>query len=170
MPVSETETIAQEQFLIFALGEEFYGLPIAAVDEVVSVPDAITRMPNAPAFVKGVMNLRGRPVPLIDQRLRFEVADGDLGRKKPRAVIVTIGRLQAGFIVDGVSEVVSLPASALAPAPDFSSERAEVFDRVAHMAADGRMLLLVNPKELLTRAEQDVVAALRDAAPAAAYS
>jgi purine-binding chemotaxis protein CheW len=170
MPKPERETVVQEQFLIFALGDEFYGLPIAAVDEVVSVPDAITRMPNAPEFVKGVMNLRGRPVPLIDQRVRFEVADGEPKGKKPRAVIVTIGLFQAGFIVDSVSEVVSLAASALAPAPDFSSERSEVFDRVAHMSADGRMLLLVNPRELLTRAEQDIVAALRDAISAAVPS
>lgn len=158
---TEANDQAFERFLIFMLGTETYGLPIAAVDEVIRLPDSITRLPNAPAFVTGVVNLRGRALPLIDQRLRFEASETD-GAAKPRAIVVTIDQLQAGFIVDGVSEVVTIPASALSDAPDFSSERAAVFDRVAHIEADGRMILVVDPRELLTRAERDVIATLDD--------
>lgn len=146
-----------EQFLIFALGSEEYGLPIRSVDEVVRVPDTVTRVPKAPGFVKGVINLRGKAVPLIDQRLRFEVADANpLARE--RAIIVTIDGMSVGFVVDRVSETVDIPPEDLLPAPDIS-ERTSVFDRVARLHTDGRMVLLVDPKELLTRAEQDVVAA-----------
>ncbi|MET0747315.1 MAG: chemotaxis protein CheW [Rhizobium sp.] len=162
MPIEAADT-AFERFLIFTLGDERYGLPIDAVDEVIRLPDSITRMPTAPAFVTGVINLRGQAVPLIDQRLRFEAGDSDAAAK-PRAIVVTIDQLRAGFIVDGVSEVVAIPVSALSAAPDFSSEQAAVFDRVAHIEADGRMILLVDPRELLTRAERDVVSALAEPA------
>jgi len=168
MPI-EADDMAFERFLIFSLGEENYGLPIGAVDEVIRLPDSITRMPNAPAFVTGVINLRGKALPLIDQRLRFEAREGDAAAK-PRAIVVTIDQLRAGFIVDGVSEVVAIPVSALSAAPDFSSERAAVFDRVAHIEADGRMILLVDPRELLTRAERDVVSALAEPAASATVS
>jgi purine-binding chemotaxis protein CheW len=161
MPSLDAKRDAQEQFLIFRLGEETYGLPIGAVDEVIRVSDAITRLPNAPSFVSGVMNLRGKPLPLIDQRSRFEASAAEAAIK-PRAVVLTIDRLQAGFIVDSVSEVMSIDVSALAEAPDFASDGAEVFDRIAHIEAEGRMFLIVDPKELLSRAERDVLASLTE--------
>lgn len=148
---------AVEQFLIFQLGEEYYGLPIGSVDEVTRVPSDVTRIPGAPSFVMGVTNLRGRAVPLIDQRSRFDMP-ASTQSAKARAIIVTIGTLQAGFVVDSVSEVRPVPAIDLFVAPEFSSDQTDVFDRIAHIEADGRMILLVDPKELLTRAERDVVA------------
>jgi len=148
-----------EQFLIFQLAEEHYGLPVGAVDEVIRVLGDVTRMPGAPAFVKGVINLRGKAIPLIDQRNRFDTETA-LQTTKPRAIIVTLGTLQAGFVVDAVSEVKAIAAKALSAAPEFSSEQTAVFDRIAHIEADGRMILLVDPQELLTRAERDMVAAV----------
>ncbi|PWE52921.1 chemotaxis protein [Metarhizobium album] len=157
----ETAPEAIEQFLIFQLGEENYGLPIASVDEVIRVPVDVTRMPGAPAFVTGVINLRGRPIPLIDQRSRFD-SPASVQAAAARAIVVTIGKLQAGFVVDAVTEVKALPAAALTPAPEFSSEQTDVFDRIAHIEADGPMVLLLDPQELLTRAERDVVAAITE--------
>lgn len=152
---------AVEQFLIFQLGEENYGLPIASVDEVIRVPADVTRMPGAPAFVTGVISLRGRVVPLIDQRSRFD-CPASPQTVASRAIVVTVGKLQAGFVVDAVSEVKALPAAALSAAPEFSSEQTDVFDRIAHIEADGRMVLLIEPQELLTKAERDVVAAFTE--------
>lgn len=148
-----------EQFLIFQLGVESYGMPVRSVDEVVRVPEDITRVPSAPPFVVGVINLRGKAIPLIDQRTRFDTPSIQLSAKS-RAIVLTLGRLQAGFVVDEVSEVKAISASALSEAPDFSSTQADVFDRVAHIEQDGRMILLIDPQELLTRAEQDVIAAI----------
>ncbi|KRB49224.1 chemotaxis protein [Rhizobium sp. Root708] len=152
---------AVEHFLIFQLGEETYGLPIVSVDEVIRVPTDVTRMPGAPSFVAGVINLRGRAIPLIDQRSRFD-SPVSTQISAARAIVVTIGRLQAGFVVDAVSEIKALPASALSAAPEFSSDQTDVFDRIAHIEADGRMVLLVDPQELLTNAERDVVAAITE--------
>ena len=73
---------------------------------------------------------------------------------------MTLGSLQAGFVVDGVSEVKAVASSAVSEAPDFSTKQTDVFDRIAHIEADGRMILVVNAKELLSQAEQDIVAAV----------
>ena len=150
-----------EQILIVELGDERYGLPIGSVDEVVRVPDELTRVPGAPAFIMGLINLRGKAVPLIDQRTRFGTT-GSERTSKVRAIIVTIDSLRAGFIVDGVSEVRAISSEAISAAPEFSSNRTNVFNRIAHDESDGRMILLIDPQELLTRAEQDIVASIAD--------
>lgn len=153
------DTGKTEQFLIFQLGDESYGLPIASVDEVIRVPGDVTRIPGAPAYVSGVINLRGKAIPLIDQRTRFD-APGASRSAKARAIIMTLGSLQAGFVVDGVSDVKAVSSSALSEAPDFATEQTDVFDRIATIEADGRMVLLIDPGALLSRAEQDIVAAV----------
>lgn len=156
-PLAKHETT--EQFLIFQLGEESYGLPVKSVEEVIRVPAEVTRVPGAPDFVSGVINHRGKALPLINQNMRF----GSLRPKpsaKTRAIILTLENLRAGFVIDGVSDVKSVPSDAVFSAPEFSSERTQIFDRIARFEADGRMILLINSSELLTRAEQDVVASI----------
>jgi len=148
-----------EQFLIFQLGDENYGLPVGAVDEVLRLPEEITRLPGAPEFVLGVANVRGKAVPMIDQRRRFD-APASLGSKKARAIIVTMSALQVGFVVDGVSEVKAIPTSALSSTPELSAEQDSVFDRIAHLESDGSMILLIDPRQLLSQTETDLMAAL----------
>ncbi|HEV7321811.1 MAG TPA: chemotaxis protein CheW [Ensifer sp.] len=152
-----------QRFIVFRLGDDVFGLPIGSVDEIVQLPDAISRVPNAPNFVTGVINVRGKAVPVIDQRLRFE-AGQSLSAKRPRVVVVTIGQLQAGFIVDSVSEILSLPASAIGPAPKLPGNGTQIFDRVAARGDAGEMILLVDPKELLDKAERDLLARFKPAA------
>jgi purine-binding chemotaxis protein CheW len=157
MEVTRKAEDAVEQLVIFQLGDEHYGLPIGSVDEVIRVPSDITRIPGAPPFVTGVINLRGRAVPLIDQRSRFDTPF-PTQTTNARAIVLTIGTLQAGFVVDAVTEVKSVLSADLSPAPEFASVQTAVFDRIAHIEGDGRMILLVDPQELLTRAERDIVA------------
>ncbi len=153
-----------ERLLLFRLGEEVFGLPVAAVREVVAMPERLTRLPLAPAFVAGVMNLRGRTIPVIDQRQRFEVTGESPARR--RVIIAALDDLEAGFVVDSVSEVLSVPASRLAAAPEMG-EGTRVFDRVANVDGGGRMVLVIEPRELLDRAERDLLAALPDGEAAA---
>ncbi|MGH6972048.1 MAG: chemotaxis protein CheW, partial [Caulobacteraceae bacterium] len=107
----------------------------------------------------GVMALRGRAVPVIDQRGRFGVGDAPPGAR-PRVIVARIGDLTAGFAVDAISAILELPADRLTPTPELTREAARLFDRVAQIEEGGRVILLVNPRELLDRAERDVVAAL----------
>lgn len=104
------------QIVVFCIGREFYGVPIDAVQEIVRVPD-VTTVPDAPAFFEGVINLRGRIVPIVDlrARLRFPRAE----RTKSTRVLVTEnnGRV-IGLLVDSVSEVCKLPSDAVEPPPE----------------------------------------------------
>lgn len=146
-----------ESFLLFQLGEETYGLPISDVQEVISIPEVVSRVPNAPAFIEGVINLRGQIIPLIDQAGRF---GAQAAAKVSRKVIVArSGDLQAGFIVDGVSDIKAIPGRDLvAPSGLLAGER-RLFDRVAR-SREGDVVLIVDPKALLDQAEADIVAAI----------
>lgn len=107
------------QLVTFRLGEEQFGVPIAAVQEIVRLPD-ITPIPEAPRFVEGVINLRGRIIPVLDLGRRLRLPDRPRTRKA-RILIVEVDRRQVGLIVDGASEVLRLPASALEPPPPMIS-------------------------------------------------
>lgn len=145
-----------EQFIVFQLGSECYGIPIGSVDEVVRCPDTLTRVPIAPAFVRGLMNLRGKALPVIDQNQRFSIEEASEVQRK-RIIVVTVEGLKAGFLVDKVSEVLTVSASEISPAPELPNDSAGVIDRVAMVERDGHMILLIDPKALLDRAERDVL-------------
>lgn len=160
MPTPENRSDADERFVIFELGDEQYGLPVESVDEVVRCPDQLTRVPRAPSFVEGVMNLRGKVVPVIDQRRRF-AAQNASSLERCRVIVVLIDGERTGFVVDRVSDVMALPAASLRPAPELTADETGVFDRIAMTERDGRMILLIDPKALLDRAERDVLASIR---------
>ncbi len=155
---------AQEQFLIFRIGDTEFGLPIGAVIEVAALPPKLGRLPRAPAFVQGIMTLRGTAIPVIDQSLRFLGTPAEGARR--RVVVVRLGDLSAGFVVDAVAEVRSIAAAALSPAPELGGGDTRVFDRVATLDGDARMILIVSPQELLDRAERDLLGVISGKTPA----
>lgn len=157
-PVANARDEPTEQFLLFRIGDGEFGLPVAAIDEVVQVPETLTRLPKAPAFVQGVMNLRGAVVPVVDQVRRFSGAAA--GGTKRRIIVVRLGTLQVGFTVDAAPEVLRVPVSALRDAPELGRAETRVFERVANLADEQRIVLIVSPRDLLDRAEQDLLAAL----------
>ncbi|MBP2315632.1 chemotaxis protein CheW [Azospirillum soli] len=156
-----------EPFVVFRLAGAEYGLPVAAVREVLRRPDAPTPLPNAPDFVRGVVTLRGAVLPVIDQRrlLRLpEVATG--GGERARVVVIAAGEALAGLLVDGMAGIVRVPESRIETAPVVSQAQHRLIRRVATLddpgAPDGRrMILLMDPGELL---DMDQLAALLVAA------
>ena len=89
--------MADEQFIIFRLGNQDYGIPIAAVSEIARPPEHITRLPKSPAFIDGVMNLRGSVVPIVDLRRRFDLNGTEqLGSR--RILMLAIGGVTAGSL------------------------------------------------------------------------
>jgi purine-binding chemotaxis protein CheW len=159
-PQSEAKVMAEEQFIVFRLGDQDYGIPIAAVSEIARRPDHITRLPKAPAFVDGVMNLRGGVVPIVDLRRRFDLSTTEHAGSQ-RILIVEIGAVIAGFLVDGVSEIVKVQIDAIQPAPELSPDQMRLISRVINLEAKGRMVLLVDPAQLLDQIEADVLAKFR---------
>ena len=129
------ETVGQE-FLIFTLGNEEYGIDILKVQEIRGY-DQVTRIANTPDFIKGVTNLRGVIVPIIDLRVNF-------------------GQRVVGIVVDGVSDVLSLTAEQIRPALEFAVTLATEY--LTGLGALGeRMLILVDIEKLLSSEEMALV-------------
>lgn len=146
----------ESQFLVFRLGEEEFGLPIAAVDEVARAPERITRVPKTPKFLEGVINLRGEVLPVVDQRRRFGLPPLAGDRQRQRLVVVRCDGRRAGLIVDGVADVLRAPAERIAPAPDMTGEVQRLVHGVANFDG-GRLVLLLDPGELLSRTERGLL-------------
>ena len=106
-------TDAEEQLVVFKLGDESYGVNIEAVNTIIRLPD-ITAVPNAPDYVKGVINLRGLIVPVISLRTRFELGEA-VSTKATRIVVVENDGTQVGMVVDAVTETMSLPRAQIEP-------------------------------------------------------
>jgi purine-binding chemotaxis protein CheW len=156
----QATTVAEQRvdlkFLAFKLDGNEFALPIDAVDEVARVPEQITRLPRTPKFLEGVVNLRGVVLPIVDQRRRFDLPVRKQGAGR-RLVVVRTAQHRAGLIVDSVTEVLRCPAAAITPAPDLTGEALGVVRSVINLEQAGRMLLLLDPSELLSRAERDVL-------------
>ena len=106
---------AERQVVALHLGEEIYGVGIASIHTVLT-PQPITAVPNVPGYVRGVMNLRGRILPVLDLRTRFGLPPLEADRQKlSRIVIVEAGGLTAGLIVDAVSEVLKISSEDIEP-------------------------------------------------------
>jgi purine-binding chemotaxis protein CheW len=153
---TDGSAMAEEQFIIFRLGGQEYGMPIAAVEEIARPPERITRLPKAPSFVDGMMNLRGIVVPIVDLRRRFDVASKEPGIAE-RVLVLAIGGGKTGFLVDSVSEVLKVPPDAIRPAPELSAEQMRLIGRIANFDAQSRMILLVDPAQLLDQVEADML-------------
>jgi purine-binding chemotaxis protein CheW len=142
----------EEQFVVFRLMDEEYGVPIDAVQEIVRVPDQLTKVPKTPDFVEGVINLRGAVMPVVDQRRRFALPDADRNDRQ-RIMVFSLRGVRTGFIVDSVSEVMRIPARSINPAPDLSDEQRRLMGRVANLEAQKRMILLLEVDQMLTSHE-----------------
>ena len=152
-PLAVAATTLRE-FLAFKLGAEEYGIDILRVQEIRSY-EAPTRIANAPAFVKGVVNLRGVIVPIVDMRLKFNLETVDYDSFTV-VIVLKIGNRVMGMVVDAVSDVITLTPEQLRPVPEFNSAIAS--DHLLAIGAiDQRMLILVDIEKLMTSAEMGLV-------------
>ncbi|SEL34555.1 purine-binding chemotaxis protein CheW [Kosakonia sacchari] len=139
-----------QEFLVFTLGDEEYGIDILKVQEIRGY-DQVTRIANTPDFIKGVTNLRGVIVPIVDLRVKF--SQGDVEYDDNTVVIVlNLGQRVVGIVVDGVSDVLSLASDQIRPAPEFAVTLSTEY--LTGLGALGdRMLILVNIEKLLNSDE-----------------
>ena len=134
----------------FQVGRESYGIPITALHEIVRVPE-ITAVPDAPAHVEGVINLRGKIVSVVDLRKRFGKPATALDRRNRILVVEHRGRL-AGMIVDSASEVLKIPESEIETAPAMMQEGG--LDCVTGMGKyNGRLIILLDINKVLAARE-----------------
>ncbi|HCF06210.1 MAG: putative chemotaxis protein CheW [Desulfomicrobiaceae bacterium] len=144
------------QLVTFRIGEEEFGVNILQVQEIIRMLD-ITKVPKAPDFVEGVINLRGKVIPVIDLRKRFGLPARERD-KMSRIIVVEIGTTVVGFIVDAVSEVLRLPASTVEPPPPVvAGLDAEYISGVGKL--DDRLLIMLDMDRLLSRDEKTALGA-----------
>ena len=141
---------AAQEYLSFTLGAEEYGVDILKVQEIRGY-EKPTAIANAPAFIKGVVNLRGTIVPIVDMRIKFNLGDAKYDQFTVVIILNVAGRV-VGMVVDGVSDVITLAEEQMRPAPDFSAS----FDTqyiTGLGTVDERMLVLVDIEKLMSGAE-----------------
>ena len=143
------------EFLTFTLGHEEYGVEILKVQEIRSY-EAPTTIANAPPFLKGVVNLRGVIVPIVDMRIKFGLSKAEYNQFTV-VIILNLESRVVGIVVDSVSDVLTLQPDQVKPAPEFSSTMHTQF--ITGLGTVGeRMLILVDIECLMTSAEMELVA------------
>lgn len=143
-----------QEFLVFTLGDEEYGIDILKVQEIRGY-DQVTRIANTPPFIKGVTNLRGVIVPILDLRVKFDQVDVEYNENTV-VIVLNLGQRVVGIVVDGVSDVLSLTAEQIRPAPEFAVTLSTEY--LTGLGALGeRMLILVNIEKLLNSEEMALV-------------
>jgi purine-binding chemotaxis protein CheW len=142
------------EFLAFKLGSEEYGMDILRVQEIRSY-EKPTRIANAPPFVKGVVNLRGVIVPIIDMRLLFDLGQANFDSFTV-VIVLNIGRRVLGIVVDAVSDVITLTAEQMRPVPEFSSA-IDSAHLLAIGAVEDRMLILLDIEKLMSSPKMGLV-------------
>jgi purine-binding chemotaxis protein CheW len=149
--------MAKELHIVgFRVGRETFGVPIAQVHEIVRVPE-ITAVPDAPEFVEGVMNLRGKIISVVDMRKRFgDQSPTSSGRN--RVVVAEVDRKLVGLIVDSASEVLKLPASQVEPAPSVFQDGELKYVTGLGKLRD-RLIILIDLSKVLQRGELRPVSA-----------
>lgn len=149
------------EYLSFKVGAEEYGIDILRVQEIRGC-DAVTRIAHAPQFIRGVINLRGVIVPIVDLRIKFGLGEARVDTFTV-VIILNVARRTLGIVVDSVSDVLQLSAEQIRPAPQFSSQV-----DVSHIvglgtvpagtdADDERMLIIVDIERLMTSADMALV-------------
>jgi len=134
------EDTLKDRYLTFSIGHETYGIELKYVTEIMGI-QAITRIPELPEYVKGVINLRGRIIPVIDVRLRFKKEPKDYN-DRTCVIVIDINGTPIGLIVDAVSEVITIPEKDIADPPQISkSVNNKYIKKIGKVGNDVKLLL-----------------------------
>lgn len=151
---SAVATDSTREYLTFTLGDEEYGIDILKVQEIRGY-DAVTKIANSPDFIKGVINMRGVIVPIIDMRLKFHLGQVEYNEFTVVIILNINGRI-VGLVVDGVSDVIALRGDQIQPPPEFGSVLDTAYiDGLATL--DERMIIMVDIEKLMTSQEMGLV-------------
>lgn len=147
--------LSNNEFLTFTLGDEEYGIDILKVQEIRGY-DAVTRIANTPEFIKGVINLRGIIVPIVDMRIKFRLATVSYDQFTV-VIILSLGHRVVGIVVDSVSDVLTLKPEQLRPTPELSAALDTRYI-LGLGTVDERMLILVDIEKLMSSGEMALIA------------
>ncbi|MBR7745417.1 chemotaxis protein CheW [Undibacterium baiyunense] len=151
---SEKDDLTTHEFLAFTLGNEEYGIDILKVQEIRGY-EAVTRIANAPDFLKGVINLRGIIVPIVDMRIKFNLGEPTYDQLTV-VIILNIGVRVVGMVVDSVSDVMTLLPEQVRPAPEMNTTFNSDF-LIGLGTLEERMLILVDIEKLMSSPEMGLM-------------
>ncbi|NLG33402.1 MAG: chemotaxis protein CheW [Syntrophomonadaceae bacterium] len=147
------------QFVTFTLESEEYGIPINKVREIIKISEW-NKVPRAPYFIKGVINLRGEIIPIIDLRILFKIKKTS-SKDQYQIVIIEISGNRVGIMVEEVNEVIKLTAAAIEQLPDILKTDGSSF--IMGMGKqDNRILILLNADEILSNDKEEFIRFQRD--------
>ncbi|MCX7795644.1 MAG: chemotaxis protein CheW [bacterium] len=147
----------ERQLVVFSLLSEDYGIDIYKVQEIIQYRD-ITFVPKAPPFVKGVINLRGKIIPVIDLKERFNLQEKEI-TSDTRIIVVEISSQTVGLIVDSVTEVLRIPKDNIEPPPPVTTIGADFIEGVGKL--DERLIIILDIDKILTREEKGELVTLQ---------
>jgi len=155
-PENSTVAIGGRECLTFTLGAEEYGIDILKVQEIRGY-DTVTRIANAPDFIKGVINLRGAIVPIVDMRIKFKLGHVVYNEFTVVIVLNIAGRI-IGMVVDGVSDVITLTHEQIRPSPDLGTALDTQYINGLG-TVDDRMIILVDIERLMSAQDMALIEA-----------
>lgn len=135
----QDEDTQKDKFLTFMLGKEFYGIEIRHVTEIIGI-QPITEVPELPEYIRGIINLRGKIIPVVDVRLRFKKTFKEYN-DRTCIIVINIDDLSAGLIIDSVSEVIIIPESDIVAPPDINKTGNSFIKGIGKVDNDIKMLL-----------------------------
>jgi purine-binding chemotaxis protein CheW len=157
--MTATSTATGQEILTFTLGAEEYGIDILKVQEIRGY-ETTTHIANAPAFIKGVINLRGTIVPIVDLRIRFAVGEATYDQFTV-VIVLNVNQRVVGIVVDGVSDVLTLVPDQIKPAPQFTSAIDTGY--ISGLGTvDKRMIILLDIEGLLVSADMALFDDMKD--------
>jgi purine-binding chemotaxis protein CheW len=159
MTTAADVTQGEEQLVVFDLAAETYGVDIGAVREIIRMQD-ITKVPGAPEFVEGIINLRGNVIPVLDLRKRFGLDFGTRD-KDNRILVVDIGGQDIGVVVDAVTEVLRITADSVEP-PSSVITTADSVYLLGIVKLEGRLVILLDLEKVLSESEKATLTDVTD--------
>ncbi|MDF2485418.1 MAG: CheW protein [Herbinix sp.] len=139
LEVFDQEDTQKEKYLTFALSNELYGIEIKHVTEIIGIQQ-IVELPELPNYFRGIINLRGKIVPVMDVRLRFNKEFRDYN-DRTCVIVIDIGGVSMGLIVDSVSEVLTIPSSEIVPPPDVAKGGNRYINGIGKVGNEVKLLL-----------------------------
>ncbi len=161
VPRTQEEAIQTKQLVGFRIGEEEFGVDILMVQEIIRLPN-ITPIPNSPESILGMINLRGKIIPIIDLRQRLRIRGGKPSQndQKTRILIVELGGHVTGFIVDSVSEVMTVELTEIEPTPHLVTSSIDAAYIQGVIKLPNRLIILLDFRQILKPQEEKDLSAI----------
>lgn len=154
MQMSDSEEDTQKgKFLTFSLGDEYYGIDILYVTEIVGI-QPITEIPDLPEFIKGIINLRGKIIPVMDARIKFKKEPRDYN-DRTCIIVIAVSNLSIGIIVDAVAEVLNIDDENIVPPPNLNTGGRKYIKSVGK--SEDNVTLILDCEKLLDSDEMNLI-------------